>query len=162
MKIGIIVFSHTGNTNSVAMKLKEKLSAAGHSVKIERIMVNDDYKAGRDDFRFKVKPEVNGYDVLVFGAPVWAFSLAAVMQRYLMQITSLKNKKIACFVTQFFPFAWMGGKRACAQIKKICESKGAQVCSSGVVNWAGAKRRVKKINEVVEKISICFNPLSQA
>jgi flavodoxin len=161
MKIGIIIYSHTGNTKSVALKLKDKLSSAGHSVKMESITVNADYKPGQDEFRFKVKPEVDRYDALVFGAPVWAFSLATVMRRYLMQTASLKNKKIACFVTQFFPFSWLGGKRACAQMKKICEAKGSRILSSGIVNWAGEKRRGKKIDGIVERISICFNPLSQ-
>ncbi|MDF2592532.1 MAG: hypothetical protein K0S75_1998, partial [Clostridia bacterium] len=37
MKIGIIVYSHTGNTFSVAQRLEEKLTAEGHSVKIEKV-----------------------------------------------------------------------------------------------------------------------------
>ncbi len=37
MKIGIIVYSQTGNTFSVAEKLKAKLTAAGHNVNIERL-----------------------------------------------------------------------------------------------------------------------------
>ncbi len=31
MKIGIIVHSHTGNTLSVAQKIKERLVSGGHS-----------------------------------------------------------------------------------------------------------------------------------
>lgn len=37
MKIGIIVFSHTGNTLSVAEKLQAKLTAASHSVQLEQV-----------------------------------------------------------------------------------------------------------------------------
>jgi len=153
MNIGIIIFSHTGNTNSVALKLKDKLSAAGHSVNIERITVGGEYRPGSKNFQFKIKPKVDIYDALIFGAPVWAFSLSTVMKSYLMQIESLKNKKVACLVTEFFPFKWMGGNRAVAEMKKICESKGAVLCGSGVVNWAGVNRRKKRINHVVEKLS---------
>jgi len=39
MNIGIIVYSQTGNTLSVAKKLEERLSAAGHSVNLEQVTV---------------------------------------------------------------------------------------------------------------------------
>ena len=39
MKIGIVVYSQTGNTYQVAEKLQETLSDKGHSVNIERINV---------------------------------------------------------------------------------------------------------------------------
>ena len=37
MNIGIIVYSQTGNTLSVAKKLEEKLSLAGHSATLEQV-----------------------------------------------------------------------------------------------------------------------------
>lgn len=37
MNIGIIVYSISGHTLSVAAKLGEKLSAAGHAVTLERL-----------------------------------------------------------------------------------------------------------------------------
>jgi len=37
MHIGIIVYSYTGHTLSVARLLRERLSAAGHDVSLERI-----------------------------------------------------------------------------------------------------------------------------
>ena len=43
MNIGMIIHSQTGNTHSVAMKLKEKLSAAGHAVDLERLKVVGGY-----------------------------------------------------------------------------------------------------------------------
>ncbi|MBN1798582.1 MAG: flavodoxin family protein [Spirochaetales bacterium] len=156
MNIGIIIFSHTGNTNSVALKLKDRLQAAGHSVKLERITVNADYKPGSDSFQLKTKPEVNAYDALILGAPVWAFSLATVMKSYLMQIESLKNKKVACYVTHFFPYNWMGGKGAVGRMIKICKAKGAAVGGSGIIGWAGKKRRQRKIKDMVEKLSSLF------
>ena len=36
MKIGIIVYSKTGNTYSVAEKLESSLAKAGHTVEIKR------------------------------------------------------------------------------------------------------------------------------
>jgi len=46
MKIGIIVYSQTGNTLSVAEKLKEKLAVAGHSAEIEQVMVGASRETG--------------------------------------------------------------------------------------------------------------------
>jgi len=83
MNIGIIIYSQTGNTNSVALKLKEKLSAAGHSVDIEQIEISGELGPRATNFQLKTKPDVDTYDALVFGAPVQAFSLSPAMKSYL-------------------------------------------------------------------------------
>jgi len=155
MKIGIILYSQTGNTYSVSLKLKEKLITAGHSVDIERLKVVGEVQSVIKDIKFETLPDTERYDVLVFGSPVQAFSLSSVMANYLMQIASLQGKKVALLVTQFFPFPWMGGNRTVGQMKKICESKGAAVCGAEIVNWSNPSRK-KRITEVVEKFSKLF------
>ena len=155
MKIGIILYSQTGNTYSVSLKLKEKLITAGHSVDIERLKVIGEVGSGTKDINFETLPDTEQYDVLVFGSPVQAFSLSSVMASYLTQIASLQSKKVAFLVTQFFPFPWMGGNRTVGQMKKICESKGAAVCGASIVNWSNRSRK-KRITEVVEKLSKLF------
>jgi len=155
MKIGIILYSQTGNTYSVSLKLKEKLITAGHSVDIERLKVVGEVRPGTKDIGFENLPDVEPYDVLVFGSPVQAFSLSSVMASYLTQIVSLQGKKVALLVTQFFPFPWMGGNRTAGQMKKICESKGAVICGAEIVNWSNPSRE-KRITEVVEKLSKLF------
>ena len=154
MNIGIIVYSQTGNTYSVALKLKEKLATAGYSVNIERVKISG-RESGAKDFQFKTRPKVKTYDALVFGSPVEAFSLSPVMKSYLTQIASLKSKKVACFVTKHLPFYWTGGNQAVNKMKKICESKGAAVCESGIVIWSSTHRE-KMITDVVEKLSKLF------
>ena len=155
MNIGIILYSQTGNTYSVSLKLKEKLITAGHSVNIERLKVTGEVRPGTKDIKFETLPDAEPYDALVFGSPVQAFSLSSVMVSYLTQIASLQGKKVAFLVTQFFPFPWMGGNRAVGQMKKICESKGAAVCGVAIVNWSNPSRE-KRITEVVEKLSKLF------
>jgi hypothetical protein len=91
----------------------------------------------------------------VFGAPVQAFSLSPAMKSYLTQMTSLKNKKVVCFITKQLPFYWTGGNQAINKMKKICESKEGTICGSGMVIWSG-KHREKKITDVVEKLSRLF------
>ena len=155
MKIGIILYSQTGNTYSVSLKLKDKLITAGHSVDIKRLKVIGEVRPGTKDVKFEMLPDTEPYDVLVFGSPVQAFSLSSVMASYLTQIVSLQGKKVALLVTQLFPFPWMGGNRTAGQMKKICESKGAAICGAEIVNWSNPSRE-KRITEVVEKLSKLF------
>ncbi len=89
------------------------------------------------------------------GSPVQAFSLSSTMTAYLSQIKSLQGKKVAFLVTQFFPFPWLGGNRAIGQMKKICESKGAIVCGTAVINWSKPSRK-KQIINMIEKLSKLF------
>lgn len=152
MKVGIIVHSHTGNTLVVAQKLKEELTALGHLVTLEQVTaVNEDPSAAAN-VQLKTIPDISDYDALFFGAPVRAFSLSPVMKLYLSQIPSLQGKKVSCFITQSFPFPWMGGTRTIKQLKKLCEVKGAQVAESAIVNWS-SKQREKMMSDLTRKLS---------
>jgi len=155
MNIGIIVFSQTGNTHSVALRLQQKLSAAGHTATVERVEISGELGPRATDFQLKTRPEVASYDALVFGAPVMAFSLSPAMKSYLAQIASLKGKQVACFVTKSLPFYWTGGNQAIHKMGEICESKGGAVCGSGIVIWSSA-RREQMITDVVERLCRLF------
>ena len=152
MKIGIIVHSNTGNTLSVAQRLKEKFSAAGHTASIERITANNNDEPNYQKVQIAEKPDISKYDVLLLGAPVHGFSLSPVMRAYLSNISSLKGKMTACFMTQAFPYPWMGGTRSMKQMTELCQSKGASPYGTGIVNWANAAKREKLINDVAEKL----------
>ena len=154
MNIGMIVYSQTGNTWSVAQKLEEKLSAAGHTVTMERIEVTGEVEPGKP-VQFVTQPDPGPYDALVYGAPVMAFSLSPVMNQYLKQVAPLQGKKVVCLVTEAFPFAWMGGNRAVRQMTRLCKSKGATISGSGIVNWM-KKRREQQIVQVTDSLSKLF------
>lgn len=154
MKIGIIVHSQTNNTYSVAEKLQEKRKEAGNEVELERVsMVGGDKPQGKD-IRIENPPEVAGYDALIFGAPVHAFSLAPAMKVYLDEIPPIQDKKVALFVTKNLRFEWTGGTRAIGQMRKICQSQGGKIVGTGVVVWN--KERDKKIAELAESFSKLF------
>jgi NAD(P)H dehydrogenase (quinone) len=152
MKIGIIVFSHTGNTYTIAQKLQDKLSSKGHTVNIERITHKGSNTPDIKNVQLDERPDVDKYDVVVFGSPVWGFSLSSVMTAYLTQISTFQNKKIACFVTKSLPFSWTGGNRAIMQMKKIIESKNANVCGTEIVTQSSIKNDTK-LKDVIEKLS---------
>ena len=133
MHIGIIVYSQTGTTLAVAEKMKETLIAAGHIADIGLITIED---KGKSDSSVVLKdtPPVDGYDALIFGAPVQAFSLCAPMAKYLKQLPSVRGVPAACYVLQGLNKDWMGGNRAIKTIRKHLLDKGADPVRLGVVH----------------------------
>jgi flavodoxin len=153
MKIGIIVYSHTGNTLSVAWKIEQAIRAAGHEVRTEKVEPVIDNPNSDTPAELKSSPDVDQYDAVVFASPVHAFSLSRIMKHYLLQLPDLTGKKVHCFVTQQLKKPWMGGNRAVRQISDVCRKKGAQVISGGVVNWSG-KNRESQIEDIVRRMSV--------
>jgi flavodoxin len=152
MKIGIIVYSQTGNTFAVAEKLKEKLAAAGNAVNVERLTTvggeTDPNKA-----KIEKLPDLSGYDALVFAAPVQGFSLSRVMANYVKQLPKLDNKKVAVFVTKGLPFDFTGGSKAIAQLSSEAGAHGGRVVAAGIVHWG---KRETEIPELVAKMGSAF------
>lgn len=140
MKIGIVVHSKTGNTRSVAEKLQEKLAKSGHEVRLESIEVAGDGRSNSRQFRLANCPDIGAYDYVIFGAPVWGATVSSVMAAYLKQLSTLKGKRVLCFVTMLFPFSWMGGTSAIAKMRTVSETKGADICGTGIVRWSGRGR----------------------
>ena len=97
-------------------------------------------------------PDVAPYDALIFASPVYGFALAPVMLLYLSQISSLADKKVACFVTMNFSFKWLGGNHSVRQITAACKEKGADVLKSGIVSWE-SKRRDAEIEAVISRLT---------
>lgn len=149
MKIGIIVYSQTGNTFSVASKLYEELKKTSNKVSLMRVEATRDLK--QNVLELTKEPKINQYDVIIFASFVEAFTLCPVMKNYLENIETMKGKKVFSFVTQFLPYKWLGGTRAVNQMKNICEQKDATIIESGVINWKN-KRREDRINDLIDMI----------
>jgi NAD(P)H dehydrogenase (quinone) len=155
MNIGIVVYSQTGNTYSVAQKLMEKLLTSGHTVNIERIATVDGKAAHSKNIQLRTNPDIDIYDALIFCSPVQGFSLSPVFVAYLSKLSSLENRKIACFVTQLFPYSWMGGKNAITKMKSSITEKRGTVSGTGIINWS-RKLREKQIVDMIEELSRLF------
>jgi NAD(P)H dehydrogenase (quinone) len=154
MSIGIVVHSQTGHTLSLAVILKERLLAAGHAVTLEQVEPFGRAKPGAANVQLKTKPEIDAYDALVFGCPVWGGVMSSAMTSYLEQATSLQGKRVACLATHIFP-PGLGGNQTISHMKEICESKGAIVCGSGSVSWfpLGRKRRIAEVvNDLIRAL----------
>lgn len=140
MNIGIIVHSYTGNTLSVAERIKSALEDKGHTVRVEKIKALNENPSVIKNIKLEYLPPVDAYDFLIFGGPVWAFSLSAPLKLYLNQLPELGGKKVGCYVTQQLPFEWLGGNRSIKQMAKILSKKNAHVVRTGVVSWSEKKR----------------------
>jgi flavodoxin len=159
MNICIVVYSITGHTLSVATKLQEKLTAAGHAVTMERLETTGPAGLSGEHSPLKNRPAVDAYDGLVFGSPVRGGTLPPPVASYLNQLTSLDGKQVACLVTGFFPVAGWGREQVIAQMSQICTSKGATICATGSVGWFSLNRR-KQISQVVDQLSEAFSETS--
>jgi flavodoxin len=152
MKIGLFVHSHTGNTLSVAEQLTKKLQNDGHTVELRRLEpVGGENKNEIDinKISFKPEPEISGYDFVIIGAPVRGFSISPVLAAYLNKVPSLKGQKIDLFVTQAFPYSWMGGNNAIKQMRSACEKKGAVIGKTSIINWRNNKKEAQ-IRELID------------
>ena len=154
MKIGIIVYSRTGHTLSVAQALEEKLAAAGHTVVLERLEAVGPVSPGATDIQLKHPPAIEAYEGLAFGSPAWGGMPAPPVTRYLEQIDSLEGKTVVCLATGVFPAGW-GRNQTLARMEEMCESKGATVVGSGSVGWLSFGRK-RQIAEAVDSLSSLF------
>lgn len=150
MKIGIIVYSQTGNTLSVAEKLKERLTQRGEAAEILRIVVEGDDVQSKTPFRIVEAPDPRGFDAVVFASPVQAFSLAQAMVQYFRQMPAPEAEKVLFFTTQHLKKPWLGANHAIRQAKALLLEKGTLLAQSGSVQWSSEKRE-EQINNLVEQ-----------
>jgi flavodoxin len=152
MNVGLIVYSYTGNTLSVAEKIRAALQQKGHTVTLERITAADPNPNNRAPVTLTNTPDPKPYDQLILAAPVNGFSLAMVMQAYLNSRPQLTGKPVSLFVTHAFPKAWLGGNQTIRQFKSSVEANGATVLQTGVINWMNRKREAE-ITDLAEQFS---------
>ena len=158
--IGIIVYSHTGNTLSVAQNLQEELKRKGHDCDLFQLQIEGDDKPGRKHYDFVSLPELGVYDSLIFASPVHGFSLATPMESYFRSLVTLQGKLVSLFVTHHFAFAWLGGNRALSQMRTHVATRGSIVGESGVINWSNSKRE-QEISRLLSLIGGQYASLKQ-
>ena len=140
MNVGIVVYSHTGNTLSVAEKLAQGIRASGHAVQIVRIEPVDSNLQAKPPVKLQSVPDISTFDVVVLASPIHGFTLAQAMKAYLEQLPDLEGKFIYSYVTQHLKWAWMGGNRGLRIIETSCKAKGESVRGSAVIHWSSPQR----------------------
>lgn len=158
--IGLVVYSHTGNTLSVAERLQQELQGRGHRCDLFRLQIEGEAKPGRKHYDFASLPELAVYDSLIFASPVHGFSLATPMESYFRTLVTVQGKLVSLFVTHHFPYAWLGGNRALSQMRSHIATRGGIMGESGVINWSNRKRE-DEIRELVTLIGGQYASLVQ-
>jgi len=145
MKIAIVVYSETGHTLDVSEKLKTALEK-DHDVVLFRI---------RSDERRSVvydTPELKGFEHIVIATPVQGFQPAVPMALLLEQVFSLKGTTASILLTQYFPWACLGGNITIRKLMGLIQSKGGHVAQTAIVHWS-SKKREQQIAAAVAKLS---------
>jgi len=153
MKIGIIIHSHTNNTLSVGQRLADVMIAQGTSVIIERISSVNESPNTKESVQLITVPNLETYDYVILGAPVWGFNLSSIMTAYLLALPNLKGKHVACFVTEYFPKPWMGGNHAIKQMVQYISRLDGTVTQTAVINWTSKSREI----QIENLISVFIN-----
>jgi len=132
MKSIIIYYSYTGNTKKIAEILGEILSQKGESEFIELRPLDESdrfFIQATRAFRHKraeigsVNFDLNNFDLICFGTPVWAFSPVPAMNTYLDRCLGLEDKSVILFVTYH---SGAGVQRCLNYMEKILSRKGVK------------------------------------
>ncbi len=132
MNIAVIFHSFSGNTLRAALFLRGKLNAKG----LKADLISLQAKKRETNFfkqcvqaALKKIPELTEcdhdlkeYAVVIFAAPVWAFTITPPLRSFLKEIKSLDGKKVACFLTYG---SGAGAKRALRELEGKVTAKGA-------------------------------------
>lgn len=159
MKIGIIIHSQTGHTLEVGQKILERLEKDGHQVKLMRISseINSRSKAIPNTMRIDNEINISEFDSIIFGAWVEGFNLCPGMNQFINQFDKIDTPEIYCFLTQHFPYKWMGGNNAMNSFEKLLLFKSEKVVKLGIINWSNKKRNDQIENLLLQTTDIISN-----
>ena len=148
MKIGIIFYSFSGNTQRACAYVKESLQSEDTEIElIELKPLSEEksfFKQSKQAF-FKAKPQLedvnydlSGYDFLIFASAVWAFTFTPALRSYLDKVTGIENKNGGCFITYG---SGAGSAKALRELEMILRDKGMRVVFAK--NLSGYKTKNK-------------------
>ena len=138
MNIAIIVHSKTGTTRKFADRIADRLKKDGHSINVIQIETDVLIESGsvRSCKRFSITnlPDIKAYDALLLGGPVWGFSASPVIVACMNALGDFGGKKVVPFVTQGFPFKFLGGKQAIGLMSRNAAEKKATVLPGAIIS----------------------------
>ena len=123
MKTLIVYYSRSGHTKTIADELVKRLSADSeeiHETK-SRTGIIGYLRAGKDATFKKATPiescaiDPSGYDLVIIGTPVWAFTMAGGVRTWLTE-HGKKLKQVAFFATM----GGSGDKRTFVHMEDLC------------------------------------------
>ena len=135
MNIGIVIHTSSGHTLKFAQAIRDKLVSSGHEVDLTGLRTVGTVTAGllplaRVNFTIKNPPELDEFDTVLVGGPVWGFKASPVIMRYLIEdVRKLKGKRALSFATMMLG----GGARAVNMMNGELEAAGADVLEGEAV-----------------------------
>jgi flavodoxin len=154
MKICIIYHSESGNTRHVAQHLASacdahlvEISDCTPYMKLTRFLVW--CKKARGEEKAEIEPaatDVSGYDLIVFGSPVWAFKPTPAIHAAIHTLRGCEGKKAIAFSTN-------GGRpgQTDETFRKWIESRGMKLVAVTGIHQNDIENE-KKTKEIVSLI----------
>lgn len=124
MKKLVVFYSYTGHTKMIAESIQRKLNCDILEIKPFKPYSTDyqtvvdeeqnNSSVGKTPDIQKIDKNLNDYDEIIIGTPVWWYTIAPVIRTFLTQ-NDLSNKTIKPFVTNA---GWLG--HTFKEIQKLC------------------------------------------
>ena len=124
MKKLVVFYSYTGHTKMIAESIQRKLNCDILEIKPVKPYSTDyqtvvdeeqnNSSAGKTPDIQKIDKNINEYDEIIIGTPVWWYTIAPVIRTFLTQ-NDLSNKTIKPFATNA---GWLG--HTFQEIQKLC------------------------------------------
>lgn len=122
----LVYFSYNGNTRIIAEKIKENIDCDVLELQ-PKSPYSTDYQSVVDEFQNnetaktttelqKYDVNLDNYDTIIIGSPVWWYSITPVIRTFLKE-NDLSNKTIIPFATNA---GWLG--RTFREIKSLCSN----------------------------------------
>lgn len=124
MKKLVVFYSYTGHTKMIAENIQQKLNCNILEIKPVKPYSTDyqtvvdeeqnNSSVGKTPDIQKIDKNLNDYDEIIIGTPVWWYTIAPVIRTFLTQ-NDLSNKTIKPFATNA---GWLG--HTFQEIQKLC------------------------------------------
>ena len=152
----IVYFTYTNNTKKIAEKIKERLKCDILEIK-PKVPYNEDYdvvvRLEQNNETAKKTPEIesvninlNNYDEIILGIPVWWYTIAPVIRTFLKQY-DLSGKKIIPFATNG---GWIG--RTFKEIKELCPNSKIEKEENIVFDGNNMKTSEKEVGNWINNL----------
>ncbi len=152
MNVAIVIYSKTGATFTVARKIASLFTDAKINCDIIRLETKDVLRPRLKNVTISTKVNLDNYDTVIFGTPVWAFAAAPVVTAFLNTKPVLKGKKILNFITMGLPFRFLGGNNAQQLLDVLTSECGAAVIKNGGIINQSSMHDTAKTDAFVKSI----------
>lgn len=148
MNIQLIVHSQTGNTLFVANALKSAVESINPDITLTHVEANNEREMNVAKIAISKLPDCSEADLIVLGGPVRGANASPAIMKAIDNLGVIQGKKCVVFTTEFFPYDWMGGRRAVTKMEKELTSRGAQVTHNAIIHWK-RKDRTNQIDQFI-------------